>query len=104
MRQSARLERAISLADQLIQVTGGLDSPDVHAMAERLRYTLRPAMDIRDILALVPGETVAARARNIGVSRWTYYLWLDGRVRPNEERAARLAELTGIPEHVILAR
>lgn len=104
MRQATRLRRAIELADRLIDVTSEMDDEAPHKLARRLRHRLQPAMEMADILALVPGDTVTAQAELLEVSRQTYYTWLEGRGRPGEEAAARLAELTGIAEDVILGR
>lgn len=64
---------------------------DLRAVAHKLRYPLA------DILAKVPGETLAERARNIGVSRQTMYVWAQERFRPSSQQAAIIAELTGVP-------
>jgi DNA-binding XRE family transcriptional regulator len=50
-----------------------------------------------EILAKVPGDTLAARARAIGVSRQTMYVWAHERFRPSPEQAATISELTGVP-------
>lgn len=49
------------------------------------------------ILSKVPGDTIAERAENVGVTRQAYYYWIHGRSLPSEQQAERLAELTGIP-------
>lgn len=103
MRQ-AKLVRALALADQLIRATGDLDEPTAHALARRIRMILHPTMDIREILALVPGDTVTDRAKAIGISRQALYRWMESGTRPNNETARRLAALTGISEDVIRAR
>jgi DNA-binding XRE family transcriptional regulator len=64
---------------------------DLRAVAHKLRYPLA------DILAKVPGETLAERARKIGVSRQTMYVWAQERFRPSTQQAAIIAKLTGIP-------
>lgn len=64
---------------------------DLRAVAHKLRYPLA------DILAKVPGETLAERARKIGVSRQTMYVWAQERFRPSSQQAAIIAKLTGIP-------
>ena len=50
---------------------------DLRAVAHKLRYPLA------DILAKVPGDTLAERARKIGVSRQTMYVWAQERFRPS---------------------
>jgi DNA-binding XRE family transcriptional regulator len=64
---------------------------DLLAVAHKLRYPMAA------ILAKVPGDTLAERARKIGVSRQTMYVWAQERFRPSNEQAAILAKLTGVP-------
>jgi DNA-binding XRE family transcriptional regulator len=64
---------------------------DLMAVAHKLRFPMS------DILAKVPGETLAARARAIGVSRQTMYVWAQERFRPSTEQAQIIADLTGVP-------
>jgi DNA-binding XRE family transcriptional regulator len=64
---------------------------DLRAVAHKLRYPLAA------ILAKVPGDTLAERARKIGVSRQTMYVWAQERFRPGSAQAAIIAELTGVP-------
>jgi DNA-binding XRE family transcriptional regulator len=70
---------------------------DLRAVAHKLRYPMAA------ILAKVPGETLAERARQIGVSRQTMYVWAQERFRPSTEQAATIAKLTGIPVEQIMA-
>jgi DNA-binding XRE family transcriptional regulator len=64
---------------------------DLRAVAHKLRHPMA------DILAKVPGDTLAARARAIGVSRQTMYVWAQEKFRPSTEQATIIAELTGVP-------
>lgn len=64
---------------------------DLRAVAHKLRYPLA------DILAKVPGETLAERARKIGVSRQTMYVWAKEQFRPSSQQAAIISDLTGVP-------
>jgi DNA-binding XRE family transcriptional regulator len=50
-----------------------------------------------DILAKGPGDTLAERARQIGVSRQTMYVWAAEKFRPSTEQATIIADLTGVP-------
>ena len=68
---------------------------DLRAVAHKLRYPLAA------ILAKVPGDTLAERARKIGVSRQTMYVWAQERFRPSSGQAAIIAELTGVPAEQI---
>lgn len=69
---------------------------DLLAVAHKLRYPMT------DILAKVPGDTLAERARQIGVSRQTMYVWAQERFRPGGDVAAKIAELTGVPIEQII--
>lgn len=64
---------------------------DVRAVVHKVRYPMA------DILAKVPGDTLAERARMIGVSRQTMYVWAQERFRPGGAQAAAIAKLTGVP-------
>jgi DNA-binding XRE family transcriptional regulator len=70
---------------------------DLRAVAHKLRYPMAA------ILAKVPGDTLAERARQIGVSRQTMYVWAQERFRPSSEQAATIANLTGVPVEQIMA-
>jgi DNA-binding XRE family transcriptional regulator len=68
----------------------------LRGVAHKLRYPMA------DILAKVPGETVAERARKIGVARQTLYVWADERFRPTARQAQIISKLTGVPvEHIV---
>jgi DNA-binding XRE family transcriptional regulator len=64
---------------------------DLRAVAHKLRHPMA------DILAKVPGDTLAERARKIGVSRQTMYVWAAEKFRPSTEQARIIADLTGVP-------
>jgi DNA-binding XRE family transcriptional regulator len=64
---------------------------DLLAVMHKLRYPMAA------ILAKVPGDTLAARARAIGVSRQTMYVWAQEKFRPSTEQATIIADLTGVP-------
>ena len=64
---------------------------DLRAVAHKLNHPMA------DILAKVPGDTLAARARAIGVSRQTMYVWAQEKFRPSTEQATIIANLTGVP-------
>ena len=55
----------------------------------------RELADLRPILDRVPGDSVTAKAKRVGVSRWTWYRWWDGYFRPAGKHAQKLARLTG---------
>jgi DNA-binding XRE family transcriptional regulator len=64
---------------------------DLRAVAHKLRHPMA------DILAKVPGDTLAERARKVGVSRQTMYVWAAEKFRPSTEQARIIANLTGVP-------
>jgi DNA-binding XRE family transcriptional regulator len=64
---------------------------DLMIVVHKLRHPMAA------ILARVPGETLAERARKIGVSRQTMYVWAQERFRPGSAQAAIISKLTGIP-------
>jgi DNA-binding XRE family transcriptional regulator len=63
---------------------------DLRAVAHKFLHPMA------DILAKVPGDTLAARARAIGVSRQTMYVWAQEKFRPSTDQARIIAELTGV--------
>jgi DNA-binding XRE family transcriptional regulator len=68
----------------------------LQVVAHKLRYPMA------DILAKVPGDTLSARARKIGVSRQTMYVWAEEKFRPTPAQAKIIAKLTGVPvEHIV---
>lgn len=42
-----------------------------------------------------PGEPIGAKIKALGVSRATYYYWMNGTTRPSKKQAKKLASLTG---------
>jgi DNA-binding XRE family transcriptional regulator len=64
---------------------------DLRAVEHKLNHPMAA------ILAKVPGDTLAARARAIGVSRQTMYVWAQEKFRPSTEQATIIADLTGVP-------
>lgn len=100
MRTTAETERAIRLAERLIKLD---TSPSLTRHAERIRQRLS-AMPMRHIVMKVPGETIVAKARILGVTRQTIYYWLREETRPDPEQAKKLSRLTGINADVIRGR
>ena len=68
---------------------------DLMIVVHKLRHPMAA------ILARVPGDTLAERARKIGVSRQTMYVWAQERFRPSSGQAAIIAKLTGVPAEQI---
>ena len=90
-------EATIVNLDTIIgQLTTAALKRELQAVAHKLRYPMA------DILAKVPGESVADRARQIGVSRQTLYVWADERFRPTPRQAEIISGLSGVPvEHIV---
>jgi hypothetical protein len=85
-----------NLSSQRIAILDSLandPSPGIKRRARELRdrLSVRP---MKEILARVPGTTVTTRARVCGVSRQTFYTWMNG-ARPKKAQAAQLAKITG---------
>jgi DNA-binding MarR family transcriptional regulator/DNA-binding XRE family transcriptional regulator len=84
-----------------------LDSIIEQIDAEPLKRQLKAAahkirFPMQDILAKVPGDTLSARARQIGVSRQTMYVWASERFRPTMPQAEVISRLTGVPvAHIV---
>lgn len=80
---------------EIDQYANSLDLPVVKheflSVLHKLRYPMK------DILAKVPGDSLSERARAVGVSRQTVYVWLEERFRPVGPQAKRLAKITGVP-------
>ncbi|HEX3523887.1 MAG TPA: helix-turn-helix transcriptional regulator, partial [Stellaceae bacterium] len=98
-KRRTRRQKASTLVRQLLQLD--LDG-EVRNLVEQIHQRL--ALPMSEVLGKVPGENLSARAREVGVSRQTYYQWLREETRPNPVQAVRLAELTGFPEHQIRGR
>jgi DNA-binding XRE family transcriptional regulator len=80
-----------SLDDIIGRLTLAPLKRELQAVAHKLRYPMA------DILAKVPGDNLTARARKIGVSRQTLYVWAEERFRPTARQAKIIAKLTGVP-------
>lgn len=77
------------------------DMPDKRSrvLLRKLRFELRNPM--ANILARIPGNSVAAKARVLGIARQTYYQWLRGDARPNAAQARKLSRVTKIQHEQI---
>jgi DNA-binding XRE family transcriptional regulator len=90
-------ETTIVNLDSIIgQLTLASLKRELQAVAHKLRYPMA------DILAQVPGATLSERARKIGVSRQTMYVWADEKFRPTPRQAKTIAKLTGVPVEQIV--
>lgn len=86
-----RQEILAQLDDILAKVEPVALKREFAAAIHKLRYPMV------DILAMVEGDSLSARARKIGVSRQTMYVWAEERFRPTAKQAKAIAKLTGVP-------
>jgi hypothetical protein len=83
---------------EMLRITKQLGkmSPDesVSRAIEKVQRLLT-VVSMAEVLAeVLPGEPVAVKAKSLGVSRQTFYYWLQGVTRPNKKQAQKLAKLT----------
>ena len=83
---------ALELIEELIAV---MPHPRWQRFLREMHQQLQ--LPMADVLAKVPGESVAEKARFLGVSRNTYYEWQNESFRPSLDQARTLEELTGFP-------
>ena len=88
--------RAARLAQALLE--SGLGEDEL-VLARQLLARVR--LPIAKVLEKIPGDSVAARSRAIGVTRATYYSWWDGLSRPKRKQAEKLEQITGFPANLI---
>jgi len=96
---SATNKRALRILRMLMKA--GLE-PESHDLARQIEMRLK--LPMTTVLDAVPGDSIAERSRQIGITRATYYSWHEGRSRPKLELAKRLEELTGISAEAIIAQ
>jgi DNA-binding XRE family transcriptional regulator len=89
---------AIELSDLLVKMTEDEPEP-ISRAAKKLREKLG-MRSMRVVLDMLEGSATA-RAKQIGVSRQSYYAWINGRQRPNLKQAKKLEKLTGVPANEI---
>jgi transcriptional regulator with XRE-family HTH domain len=81
---------------RMTQRLGKISPDDSVSRAIEKVQRLLTAVPMQTVLDQVrPGEPVAAKAKAVGVSRQTFYYWLNGTTRPNKKQAKRLASMTG---------
>lgn len=90
--------RAIRLADKLVEQTA---NPDLRQTALDLRAMLTPPPSMQEILALVPGESIIARSKVLGISRQTYYNLAEGLTRASLPIAEKIASVTGVNVEIV---
>lgn len=99
MRQ--RLQRAMRLADRVLEQIDGSQQPGLHRDAKRLRESLAAVPTMQEVLAKVPGTSVTERARAMGLSRQGFYNLLNGVARPDMKTVKILSHLTGYDENLL---
>jgi hypothetical protein len=82
---------ALRLAKRLVKSSPD-DAVSRAAMKVQRLLTAVPMAAVLDQIR--PGDPVAVKAKALGVSRQTYYYWLNGTTRPNKKQAKRLASMT----------
>lgn len=79
------------------------DIQSAKRMRDRMIRRMK-AIPMSEVVAKIPGTTVPAKARALGITRQTIHYWLDGRMRPRPAMAKRLERITGISAAEICAR
>lgn len=95
--------RAQRLVDKLVQGLDTGEAPELLSAATQLRKLLSPPPTMAEILLKIPGKSKTERAGMLGVSRPYYYTIEAGSGRRSKAIVTKLAELTGVPEDVIMA-
>jgi DNA-binding transcriptional regulator YiaG len=93
-------ERALKIVERLMKVA---PNSSLGRFAVRMRSRLN-ATPMAAILEKVPGESISAKARTLGVSRQTIHYWINGDTRPDDVQARKIEKLTGFSVAVIRGR
>jgi DNA-binding XRE family transcriptional regulator len=73
-----------------------------HTVRKFAKNTLaKQRLPIMAVLNKIPGKTHTDKAKLVGVSRQTYYAWVNGVARPNRKRAKKLSTITGFDADAI---
>lgn len=92
-------ERTMKLIERLIEVA---PDPVMRTRAEKMLK--RMTLPMAEVLAHIPGDTVIARAKHLGVTRQSYYGWLNGTSRPHAKMAKKISAITGYDANEIRGR
>lgn len=84
--------QALKLIDRLIKSSR---DPGLARYARKMRSKVL-LLPMSEVLKRVPGNSLASKARFLGVSKETCHGWNKGAWRPNEKQARKLAKVTGI--------
>jgi|SRR5215470_10627158 len=85
-------------AERLVRAMMALDDIGMQAVErtlKRMQARSKENARLQAILAKVPGNSLAERARAVGVTRQAYHYWVTGQSRPNTQQLAKLGEITG---------
>jgi transcriptional regulator with XRE-family HTH domain len=92
-----RQQAALKLVEQIIEL-----QPDQGTLFHANRMKDRLSLPMSVVMHnLWPQLSVSAKARRLGITRQTYYGWINGIFRPDEEMAKKLAFITGYDEAAI---
>ncbi len=101
---TAEAEKALKAVERLMKVA---PSGSVNRFATRMHKRLSSqlaAVPMSQVVDKVPGESLAAKARELGVTRQTVYAWINGDWRPDADMAKKLEKITGISADAIRGR
>jgi hypothetical protein len=90
LNMRSKQERALELVERLIRMSS---DPKVRSRAMRMHSRIK--LPMAQVLARVPGESVIDKAKVLGISRQTWYVWQSGATRPNLAKARQLERITG---------
>lgn len=97
MNEMMKHKEALALIDKIVAL-----DPDQGTVAYALKMRERLKLPMSLVLErLWPDLSLSEKARRLGITRQTYYGWLNGLFRPDEELSKRLADLTGFDEEDI---
>jgi hypothetical protein len=86
-----RQRQALELVEQLIEL-----KPDDGTMSYALKMRERLKLPMTVVLEkLWPELSLIDRCRRLGITKQTYFGWLNGVYRPDDKRSKRLAKETG---------
>jgi predicted transcriptional regulator len=92
-------KRTEILFEQLIEL-----APDDNERERLMAMRNRMRVPMKDILEKIEGDSFAAKAKLIGITRQTVYSYLQGIARPSGRVARRVAELSGFSVDAVRGR
>jgi DNA-binding XRE family transcriptional regulator len=101
---STHVERVLKAVERLMKIDpSGSVGRSATRMHKRLTGQLA-AVPMSQVMEKVPGTSLAAKARTLGVTRQTVYAWINGDWRPDGDMAQKLEGLTGFSADAIRGR